>query len=426
MKNKRNLIQISIFAAVLIVMATITVKGAPGPVSVSGGGTGTSTIPSVGQLLIGNGTDYSLSTLIPGLGIIVSNSAGSVSIANNGVLSLVGTPNQVNVSSATGTITLSLPQNVTTSSSPTFSGLSLVGGGITFPDATTQTTAAPAGIPVGTIVSYASTTAPTGWLLADGSAVFRTTYSNLFGLIGTRYGAGDGSTTFNLPRMSALADVQSGIVLNWHMDESSGSTISDSSGNNNHGTANGTIVVVGKTGNARNFNGTSDYAVSNSNTGITGSSAWTTSVWYKKISQGATAGNIISLGQYGTSKQVFAFEAGNAGNDQLFLNFWDGGLNDSWNSGVDFTNGFHYVVAVYDGSNNVYVYVDGILNHTKTGVGAMSLVNNPVRVGGQAGGYNGEYLNGYVDEARIYSRALSQDEINNLYSYNYTNNLIKY
>lgn len=56
-----------------------------------------------------------------------------------------------------------------------------------------------AGTPVGTIQAYAGSTAPTGYLVADGSAVSRTTYAALFAVIGTTYGAGDGSTTFNLP-----------------------------------------------------------------------------------------------------------------------------------------------------------------------------------------------------------------------------------
>ena len=54
-------------------------------------------------------------------------------------------------------------------------------------------------IPVGTIVMWAGSTAPTNWLMCDGSAVSRTTYSTLFTVIGTTYGTGDGSTTFNLP-----------------------------------------------------------------------------------------------------------------------------------------------------------------------------------------------------------------------------------
>ncbi len=56
-----------------------------------------------------------------------------------------------------------------------------------------------ASVPAGSILPFGGTTAPTGYLLADGSAVSRSTYSDLFAAIGTAYGNGDGSTTFNLP-----------------------------------------------------------------------------------------------------------------------------------------------------------------------------------------------------------------------------------
>ena len=54
-------------------------------------------------------------------------------------------------------------------------------------------------IPPGVILMYGAPTAPTGWLECDGSAVSRTTYSSLFAIVGTTFGVGDGSTTFNLP-----------------------------------------------------------------------------------------------------------------------------------------------------------------------------------------------------------------------------------
>ncbi len=56
-------------------------------------------------------------------------------------------------------------------------------------------------VPTGAITPYAGTTPPAGWLLCDGSAVSRTAYARLFAVIGTTYGAGDGSTTFNLPNL---------------------------------------------------------------------------------------------------------------------------------------------------------------------------------------------------------------------------------
>ena len=52
---------------------------------------------------------------------------------------------------------------------------------------------------VGTIKPWGKATAPAGYLLCEGSAVSRTTYADLFAVVSTTYGAGDGSTTFNVP-----------------------------------------------------------------------------------------------------------------------------------------------------------------------------------------------------------------------------------
>lgn len=66
-------------------------------------------------------------------------------------------------------------------------------------DAWRKTEPAYGGLPCGAIIPWAGATAPANWLLCDGAAVSRTTYASLFGLVGTTYGAGDGSTTFNVP-----------------------------------------------------------------------------------------------------------------------------------------------------------------------------------------------------------------------------------
>jgi hypothetical protein len=58
-------------------------------------------------------------------------------------------------------------------------------------------------VPVGSVLMYGGGTAPTGWLLCNGQAVSRTTYISLFTVIGTSYGVGDGSTTFNVPDLQA-------------------------------------------------------------------------------------------------------------------------------------------------------------------------------------------------------------------------------
>lgn len=70
--------------------------------------------------------------------------------------------------------------------------------------------AASATIPAGAIMPYGGSTAPGGWLLCDGSAVSRTTYATLFGIMGTAYGVGDGATTFNLPDLQGRVPVGKG------------------------------------------------------------------------------------------------------------------------------------------------------------------------------------------------------------------------
>ena len=54
-------------------------------------------------------------------------------------------------------------------------------------------------VPSGTVVPYGGASAPGGWQLCDDTALSRTTYARLFAVIGTAYGTGDGSSTFNVP-----------------------------------------------------------------------------------------------------------------------------------------------------------------------------------------------------------------------------------
>lgn len=63
------------------------------------------------------------------------------------------------------------------------------------------------GTPVGTIIDFAGATAPSGWLFCDELAISRTAFAALFNVIGTTYGVGDGSTTFNKPDLRGRAAV---------------------------------------------------------------------------------------------------------------------------------------------------------------------------------------------------------------------------
>jgi microcystin-dependent protein len=70
-----------------------------------------------------------------------------------------------------------------------------------------QNTLASYAMPTGSVTAFAGSAAPTNFLLCDGDAVSRSTYAELFALIGTTYGVGDGTTTFNLPNLKGKMPV---------------------------------------------------------------------------------------------------------------------------------------------------------------------------------------------------------------------------
>lgn len=90
--------------------------------------------------------------------------------------------------------------------------------------------AAGASVPPGTILDFAGETPPNGFLACDGSAVSRTNYSTLFNVIGTIWGAGDGSTTFNLPNLERRTTVGAGGAGTTRL----GNTVGSLGGNETH------------------------------------------------------------------------------------------------------------------------------------------------------------------------------------------------
>ena len=93
----------------------------------------------------------------------------------------------------------------------------------------------PASVPPGTMVPFSGAAAPTDWLFCYGQAVSRATYAALFTAIGTTYGVGDGSTTFNLPdmrgRLAAGKDDMGGTAASRMSVTLTGTKASTSNGN---------------------------------------------------------------------------------------------------------------------------------------------------------------------------------------------------
>jgi len=136
------------------------------------------------------------------------------------------------------------------------------------------------GIPTATIVPWSSSSVPTGFLECNGAAVSRSTYSALFAIVGTTYGAGDGATTFGLP------DLQDNVALGKSgtkaLASTGGANTVQSTGNVGGSTANATLSTAqlashshsggGNTWNFfPNFGSPSPRGVLGPNTGSTGS-----------------------------------------------------------------------------------------------------------------------------------------------------------
>ena len=96
--------------------------------------------------------------------------------------------------SGTGTFTIASPNSNTSRT-------------ITLPDADGEISLG--GTPTGTLIYFASSTPPSGFLKANGAAISRSTYADLFAVIGTTWGVGNGSTTFNVP------DLRGEFVRGW-------------------------------------------------------------------------------------------------------------------------------------------------------------------------------------------------------------------
>ena len=95
------------------------------------------------------------------------------------------------------------------------------------------------GIPTATIIPWSDSSVPTGYLECDGTAVSRSTYSALFAIVGTTYGAGDGSSTFNVPNLANNVPV--GKSNNKAVGSTGGSNTVAATGNVAGSTANATL-----------------------------------------------------------------------------------------------------------------------------------------------------------------------------------------
>ena len=219
----------------------------------------------------------------------------------------------------------------------------------------------------------------------------------------------------------------SGLLGYWKMDDGSGTTTADSSGGGNAGTlVNGpTWTTAGKDAGAVSFDGTNDYVTMGNVTSMNALSAMTVSAWIKSSSAGAnpSESHIVNKSNCSGASTDGPFELGVSmfvtGKAQ-FVPYKNGAGVIGNASNASITNvddgKWHFLTGQWDGAGNVLLWVDGILETTyASSAGALNNTTKVVAVGDCAAG-GGYFYHGAIDDVRVYNRALSAQEIWQLYS----------
>lgn len=241
-------------------------------------------LSTIGNLTLTNVTLTSLSAAIQNS--FLANSSiifGNTSVSLGGTATAINALTLSNVSVISGTVsnvtisTLSSPIDVisggTGIASPGASGNVLSSNGA---GGWVSSVPSSSVLPSGAVMPFAMQTPPTGWLEANGSAISRTTYAALFSALGTLYGIGDGTTTFNLP------DLRGEFVRGWDhgrgVDSGRvfGSTQTSAYTNHSHTASSSTSVSASDLGHAHSYvemstggaiAGGGDYTYNGANTG---------------------------------------------------------------------------------------------------------------------------------------------------------------
>jgi len=225
-----------------------------------------------------------------------------------------------------------------------------------------------------------------------------------------------GANTQNMP--DALSD---GLVGYWKMDENTGTTTSDSSGNGNTSSAftGNTTWTTGKFGTGLTFDGTNDVAriPETASTDVGGSSSsFTISSWFKTTASQAGGGGYVAAKFSAAGDVAFILNVISTNQLQFEVN---GGTDYIAATTMTVNDGlWHHFVGVRDISGlKMHLYLDGVLKDTIAITAQDATNNDDISIGNGSTSYTGADFNGQIDESRLYSRALSPAEVSQLYNW---------
>jgi hypothetical protein len=200
-------------------------------------------------------------------------------------------------------------------------------------------------------------------------------------------------------------------ISHWKFDEGSG-TVAKDSADGNDGIVNGASWASGKSGEALSFDGIDDCVEI---PGLLGKSRnITISVWANLSVSDTSGAEAVSLGDY------VAIRLDSARNQGVVGFYYDGTTWHATTTGTFYAGaGWHHVVYVIDASNNSQnVYIDGVVMGSTVHTQSLSYseLGSNTFIGKHGNGISNYDFNGLIDDVRVYNRALSNQEVQNLYN----------
>ncbi len=208
-----------------------------------------------------------------------------------------------------------------------------------------------------------------------------------------------------------------GLATWWKLDDGSGSTVTDSSGNNNGGTLTGGYTwTTGILGDAVAFNGTTGMIASNNQ--ATNPQTFSISTWFKTTTTlgGFIMGFSSDKTGYDNDRVIYMDNAG-----QLYFGLYSSYKVQTINTSASYNDGNWHLVTASLASDGMKLYVDGNLVASNPAVGATQAFNGYWRAAfGGLGGWTNipadDYFAGTLDDIRIYSTELQASDVQNLYA----------
>ncbi|MDP2934112.1 MAG: LamG domain-containing protein, partial [bacterium] len=217
---------------------------------------------------------------------------------------------------------------------------------------------------------------------------------------------------------SQATRLTSGLVGYWSFNgpDVDGTTAYDRSGNANNGTLSGGVkTAIGKSGQALSFDGGSGYVNVGNTASLDITGAITMSVWVNSATA-TSLGRIVAKGTYGGSQLGYSLQLYPSTGGKVSFIVSDGS-EAIIKSNASITDGvWNHIVGVRDASGNMKLYVNNVQQtETATKTGSMSNIY-PLAIGVSNTTALREYFNATIDEVRIYNRALSASEVQQLYN----------